>query len=202
MKTPSDFPRFTITGVRTVAETGDFQFSGSFSRIDGVAKGVASLLTPSDSWVDGRLSQLDAVTKSGIFAATSHEPLLDAGMTLLFVEGRWSRSVKMILDPRRRWERMRFQSADMGLYQQKQGSMGAAAHRTTASEGTPSGIVPKGWDHAHCGICDRKIVAASGYEQFGFTDGSDDWFCEDCFLAFVEPQDFSFMDIHGRPWAN
>jgi len=202
VKTLEDFPHFVIAEVQEVRETGEVRLLGSFDEERGVETGVASLLGLPNFWIDGTLREFNTATKNGLFVVSSPGSPLKVGTTVLFVEGYWHRCVKMILDPHRRWERMLFQPKDMALYRQRGGMVGTPASRLSASMGKPDEIVPGGWDHEHCEICQGKVTAYPGSQHFGFTDGSGLWFCEGCYKTFVQPKDFSFMDIHGRRWPS
>ena len=51
-------------------------------------------------------------------------------------------------------------------------------------------LVPAGWGHEHCELCNEHIDAG----MFGECDPGGRWMCEKCYQRYVTPCDLAFVD--------
>jgi hypothetical protein len=54
---------------------------------------------------------------------------------------------------------------------------------------TPECIVPAGWDHEHCELCNGHIDAG----DVGYIDLGEHWVCKVCYTKYVLTNDLSFL---------
>jgi hypothetical protein len=123
--------------------------------------------------------------------------------------------VGMVLDPNWGWERKQFQGTDAVAedYEAKDVSIvggrevrvwtkleptgestGQSRHYPAPDQTLPvrSGtrLVPAGWGHEHCELCNAHIDAG----MFGYCDPGERWMCEKCYQRYVTPHDLAFVD--------
>ena len=60
----------------------------------------------------------------------------------------------------------------------------------TSTAGNKVRLVPSGWDHEHCELCDTHIKVG----DYGFVDSGEHWVCEGCYAKYVTTHDLSFLD--------
>jgi hypothetical protein len=64
------------------------------------------------------------------------------------------------------------------------------ANNQTSSPGFGTRLVPLGWDHEHCELCNTHIDAG----DFGYCDSDENWLCEKCYERYVVQRDLAFVD--------
>ena len=51
-------------------------------------------------------------------------------------------------------------------------------------------LIPSGWDHEHCELCNSHI----DIDMVGFCDPDDRGVCENCYSRYVLRHDLAFVD--------
>ncbi|MGD0251500.1 MAG: hypothetical protein ABSC01_02255 [Verrucomicrobiota bacterium] len=190
-----DLPHFQIKKILPVPDGhGDLRLWGTFNHLSGVREGRSWLYIPPPSII-GDLSELNRETKTAVFVGSfgNHTPKVEMGMVIPWIDGYWnSNLIERILDANKKWIRTKFEPSDaMAFIQNGVRGWGKATH--PIPEGSKSlGIVPNGWDHEHCEICNRGIK--KGGIEFGYVGDENLWLCPDCYEKYGANQDLSFMD--------
>lgn len=127
-------------------------------------------------------------------------PSLAVGATFPLITSYWNAHVyAAILDEGRRWSKQIFKPTaafesnanDGGVERSTPTMSGKRRIFPNRTEGDPGvRIVPKGWDHEHCEICNDHIDEAN---PVAFVDQTNIWLCERCYEAFVERHDIAFV---------
>jgi hypothetical protein len=138
------------------------------------------------------------------------------GQALFYLSPRWQAfNVWMVLDPSWGWKRTLFEGIDavaeeyaapdvsivdgreVKIWTKLERADGAGRQSRYYPEDNQIGppdpntrVVPGGWDHEHCALCNEHIEAG----QFGFRDPGERWMCEKCYQRYVVPRDLSFVD--------
>jgi hypothetical protein len=148
------------------------------------------------------------------FEATKEPDIV--GHSLAYLSPYWQAyNVWMVLDPDWGWEKKTFlgmdaiaedfQSKDISIVEGREVKIwtklspanvqrGESRHYpATDQTSTPESkvrLVPSGWDHEHCELCNSHIdIGMSGY-----CDPDDRWMCENCYTRYVVPRDLAFVD--------
>jgi hypothetical protein len=182
-KTLEDFPKFVVTEVRrgATSETGytSFELEGGFdilpSSFDHVIEGTGPrwfrLLFGERGYLSPMLKSFDKETRTAILTCQEKEEPRVVGLKLAYLSSYWQAfDVWMVLDPNWGWERKQFQGTD------------------AVRPGTR--LVPSGWGHEHCELCNEHIDAG----MFGYCDPGERWMCEKCYERYVVPRDLTFVD--------
>jgi hypothetical protein len=143
-------------------------------------------------------------------------PNIAPGQGLAYLSSYWQGyHVGMVLDPNWGWERTQFRGTDAIAedYEAKDVSIvggrevkvwtklepageatGQSRHYPAPDQSLPvrSGtrLVPAGWGHEHCELCNEHIDAG----MFGYRDLGECWVCEKCYQRYVTPHDLAFVD--------
>jgi hypothetical protein len=144
------------------------------------------------------------------------EPNIAPGQGLAYLSSYWQGyHVGMVLDPNWGWERMQFRGTDAIAedYEAKDLSIvggrevkvwtkleptgeatGQSRHYPAPDQSLPvrSGtrLIPAGWGHEHCELCNEHIDAG----MLGECDPGGRWMCEKCYQRYVTPHDLAFVD--------
>lgn len=190
-----DLPHFQIKKILPVSDGhGDLRLIGIFNHLSGVRENRSWLYAPPPSII-GDLVELVPEQKSAAFIASIWDstPKIEVGMIFLWIDGNWnSNLIERILDTNKKWVRTKFEPSDaIAFTQNDMRGWGKATH--PIPEGSKSlGIIPNGWDHEHCEICNRGIGAKG--TEFGYVGDENFWLCPDCYEKYGANQDLSFMD--------
>ncbi|MFZ0481066.1 MAG: hypothetical protein WAL71_18145 [Terriglobales bacterium] len=162
------------------------------------------------------LKSFDKEIGTAILTCEEKEEPRVVGLELAYLSSYWSGfEVWMVLDPNWGWERKQFQGTDAVAedYQAKDVSIiedrevrvwtkleptgegrGQSRHYPATDQSLPvrSGtrLVPSGWGHEHCSLCNEHIDAG----MFGYCDPDDRWMCEKCYERYVTLRDLAFVD--------
>ncbi len=183
--TPADLPRFVVVALHQGRCTGQFDPSPWVGEnwIAGLHLGGARFL-----W--GRFSDIDLAARTSSFTPEHPSELsaLRPKEPYPFMDGYWGACAELVLDEARCWRRTVFQPTDMILYP----GPGGTSMGTQSSPESPQGgqVVPGGWDHEHCEICNKKI--GHGGEREGYFSLPDAWVCQECYNNFVVPRSLAF----------
>ncbi|MGC1273056.1 MAG: hypothetical protein WBC44_05070 [Planctomycetaceae bacterium] len=101
----------------------------------------------------------------------------------------WDLQLDFLADLSPNWREEMFRPADAVEFQTDAGRISRRADAGLVGAGR---IVPGGWDHEHCALCNTKLSTREGDETVGFTDGKN-WVCRACFHQYVQPR-FTSMD--------
>lgn len=155
-------------------------------------------------------------TKAAVLTFEATEEPDVVGQTLAYLSPYWQAyNVWMVLDPEWGWEKKKFLGMDAIAeeFQSKDASMiegrevrvwtklspanvqrGHSRHYPatdqTSTPGSNVRLVPSGWDHEHCELCNSHIDMGT----FGHCDSDDRWMCENCYSRYVVPHDLAFVD--------
>jgi hypothetical protein len=148
------------------------------------------------------------------FEATDEPDIV--GQRLAYLSPYWQGfHVWMVLDPNWGWEKKQLQGIDAVAedYESKDvsivggrevrvwtkleptgASSGQSRHYPATDQTLPvrSGtrLVPSGWGHEHCELCNAHIDAGT----FGYCDPGQRWMCEKCYERYVMRRDLAFVD--------
>lgn len=160
------------------------------------------------------VQSFDKDTKVAVltFEATVEPDIV--GKTLAYLSPYWQAyNVWMVLDPDWGWQKKQFLGLDAIAedYESKDTSIvdgrevkiwtklssvrrGASRHYPatdqTSTPGSNVRLIPSGWDHEHCTLCNSHIDIGI----FGYCDSDDRWMCESCYSRYVVPRDLRFVD--------
>jgi hypothetical protein len=168
-------PHFTVIQVST---DNGLSFVGAVTTLSGVGEGYAYLYVD-DSWIEGRLSQLDVHTLSAVFHPSNPDDAARFGVGNSYpcLDGYWGQLARLVFDQSKQWKRTQFEPADS----------------TRFFENGRREVVPGGWDHEHCAICSEKISVAT--QAYGYRDEQDTWVCEHCYQHYVVPRSLAFVEV-------
>jgi hypothetical protein len=162
------------------------------------------------------LKSFDKETKKAILTCDEKDEPGVSGHSLAYLKGSWRpHSIWMVLDTNWGWERKQFRGLDAIAedYEAKdisivdgrevkvwtklepvRDSEGQSRHYPAGDQSSPVGsgrrVVPLGWDHEHCELCNTHIDV----EDFGYCDPDESWLCEKCYERYVVPRNLAFVD--------
>jgi hypothetical protein len=216
-KTLEDFPHFIVASVHRGATTEDgftrFELSGTFER--GIEENVQDwffLLYEKQSSVCVTLQSFDKETNAAILTCDEKDEPQVAGCSLAYLNSYWRpHQIWMVLDKSWGWEKRQFRALDAIAenFEAKDVSIvdgrevrvwtkleplrdsgGEGRYYPPSDENSARWLVPQGWDHEHCEICNAHVDA----ETFGYCDPNDNWLCEKCYERYVVQCDLAFVD--------
>jgi hypothetical protein len=94
-----------------------------------------------------------------------------------------------VLDREHHWKKVRFVPTDSFMWEGPEGGRQWRIVEPGDSERTDGSIVPGGWDHEHCAICNARIEAGGS----AYVNDYDDWLCERCHDRWVAAADLGFV---------
>jgi hypothetical protein len=219
-KTLADFQHFLASvvapGVQDVDGYVRFEYQGKFDRsIPETASNWFYLLFGEREAVCVILQSLDDKL-SAILTCDEKEQPDWVGKPAAYLSARWSPyKVWMVAEPRWKWERKTlealdavaedFESKDISIVDGREVKSwtklqpvrrddGLSRYYPTSDQAAPPNattrIVPGGWDHEHCELCNEHIDAG----HVGYCDPSEHWVCEACYARYVVPHDLAFVD--------
>ena len=188
---------------------------GVVANSKNVRTGFAALLVPPDRLVDIDVTEIT----QDLFAFLIRNPV-DAAVIApseqyLFISGWDTRGAEAVVD--RTWQKAVFEPKDaiqvrssgyrartrLGRNPQNRGAPGYAQlaemiariwgriRRRNTPQPKETRIVPGGWDHEHCEICNECICLIHGPD--GYANKDDNWVCPACYEKYVEPMSFDFL---------
>lgn len=188
-------------------------------RFDEMMKGVGVqwfwLLFGERNSLTPMLKSFDRQTKTAILICYEKEEPRLTGLALPYLSPSWQAfHVWMVLDPNWGWERKQFQGIDAisEEYEAEKVSIvdgrevkiwsklepagmdtGQSRHYPAIDQTSPvrSGtrLIPGGWGHEHCELCNKHIDAG----MVGYCDRGEKWMCQDCYDRYVLPRDLAFV---------
>ena len=187
-----DLPHFTISQIEVVSE--QVRLAGRFTTVVGVRNGRSWLLMP-DHFIIGDLVHLDTQSKTAIFISPDTVAAqIPQATSLPWLDGYWQAYlVQRIADPDWTWTRIKFAPDDAIQFTQGEVRGWTKIGSTLPPGSKRVGVLPKGWDHEHCEICNGKI-GISG-DSFGYVDSEDCWLCEQCYEKYASRHDVSFTRV-------
>jgi hypothetical protein len=195
----------------------DFEIEGTFDRI--IPKSAVTwfwlLFGERDCLCVQWKSQEDADLSAVLVGCQRNIPEV-VGATLHYLNPYWQAfNIWMVLDSQWGWQRVKleamdavadnFEAKDVSIVDGREvkcwttlkraDNRGHSSRHYPASEegnGSEGGsrLVPGGWDHEHCALCNAHINVG----DFGYRDPDDRWMCEACYEKYVIPRDLSFVD--------
>ncbi len=176
-------PEFAVEEVEGLHVAGTFEMSKWVSDGDGV------MLLVGERLVEGQFDGVD--TQARRARITFNEPAdlaqLCVDARYSFVDVYWGDKAALVLDRSKEWRLVEFQPVDAI---ERVAGDGRILAKATSDDASAS-VVEGGWDHEHCDICYEKIGAA-GLPK-GWTSASDEWLCEVCYEAYLEPRSLGFI---------
>lgn len=185
----TDLPQFTVKTVDK--RTGGLKLQGSFDRLDGVIDGWCCLFSHVETLV-GSLHTIDTQRRTAEFDVFNDDPPgVATGVVYPWIYGYWlGRIVTTVVDSSHAWAPLHFEASDAEGFAQGR-STGRIRLGGKLRDGAVSmGVIPKGWNHEHCEICDTHIDS-----EFPdcYADNEDNWLCAACFHRWAEPHDVGFL---------
>ncbi len=218
-KTLAEFPRFTVASLRKQPPNAegytDFEIEGKFDRI--IQRSAVTwfwLLFGERECLCVQWKSQDDATLAAVLVGCQKDVPEVVGETLYYLSPYWQYfHVWMVLDSQWGWERVRFeasdavaddfQSPDVAIVGgrkvknwtrlERADKQGHSSRHYPAKDDVSesrSRVVPGGWDHEHCELCNTHIDPG----DFGYRDPDDRWMCETCYDKYVTRRDLSFVD--------
>ena len=182
----SDLPQFTTTAVH--GEPGNWVIDGVFNHLSSVREGRSWLYVSREDSLIGDLDSLDHASRRARFTTPDLLPTGMLGLALPWLDGWWQAyHVALMLDNTHKWSRVLFEATDA-----VERHMPAWRELSPARESAPevSGVlVPVGWDHEHCMLCNTHIDPADP----AYVDNEENWLFVRCYKAYAEPHDLGFL---------
>lgn len=217
-KTLEDFPNITVTAVRPGAKSdAGYQWFEMVGNYDPILEKVFERITagtgPQWFWLMygdrgylcPTLKSFDVQTSTATLTCQGNEEPKILGRKLAYVSPAWQAChIWMVHDPKWGWERRRFQAGDAIAedYESEEVTIvnGREVKKWTKLEpagesgGQPVGpgtrLVPGGWDHEHCELCNEHIESG----EIGYCDTEGRWICHNCYERYVARHDLAFVD--------
>ena len=206
-KTLADFPKFTVAVVRRgeTSPTGytRFEFEGNFDRtIEKIDPHWFWLLFGEKDSLCATLKSLEKETNAAIITCDERDEPRVVGQALAYLSPYWQAyNVWMVLDPNWRWEKRQFQAVDAIAVDSMSGdgreisgwrklTPADAVGDQTSPPMPESRVIPLGWDHEHCDLCNAHIDPG----DVGYCDLVERWLCEKCYIRYVLEHDLAFVD--------
>ena len=184
--TPDDLPHLTIVDVEPNYSTVQYDPS------PWVGEGwIAGIYLAGHRFIWGRFHDLNETERTCFFHPDQPVELseLEMGSRHAYIDGYWGVRAELVLTGGSRWERTHFEPTDMVRFPANGGGwMGTRSSEEAPRDGD---VVPGGWDHEHCDICQKKI--GSGGEADGYFSAPDAWVCDECYADFVTPRSLAFI---------
>jgi hypothetical protein len=198
-----NLPRFTIVSVDV--KGADAILMGVFDHLQATKLGRAWLYRPDQGSLDGDLTSIDPETRAARIVVDSAglPPECRPGASFPYFYGYFeARTVDMILDPSRRWVRVKYEPTDSIRIVADDGALYGELE---AGGQIPAGFralarIPKGWSKEICEICQEEIGPAG--QPFGYRDPRDvaagynsrgPWLCERDYEQFASRHDLGFL---------
>jgi len=200
MKTLADLPLFTILG-REIKDKR-VVLRGKFNHLETVRQDESWswLYEPPDSFA-GYLRGLERSSLNAFYElAHEHTPstleALHVGNALPWIDRYWNSCLVQKILEDTRWERFEFAASD-AIAQPFDGGDGKTYTQTTRYQGGPllpnQRIVPRGWDHEHCTLCQATISEEPGSRIGHRENEMNQILCQSCFEKYARPHDLSFL---------
>lgn len=185
----ADLPRFTILGVEVPGD--HVRLTGVFNTISGVRSERSWLLLPEYPLI-GDLVDMNQETRTAVFITPLREEAgIPLGTSAPWLDGFWQANVVLrIADPNWVWTRVEFAPTDAAEFMQGDVRSWTQVGNALPEGGRYLGVLPNGWDHEHCEICNGKIGLHG--DSFGYVDTANSWLCEKCHGKYAAPHDISF----------
>lgn len=194
----------------------NFELEGQFDRI--IQRSTVNwfwLLFGERDYLCVQWKSQDDATLAAVLTGCEKDVPDVVGATLYYLSPYWQGfHVWMVLDPQWGWQRAQFEASDavaddfesqdiaiVGGREVKRWTKlervdkkGDSIRHYPANDNVPvsepqSRVVPGGWDHEHCELCNTHIDPG----DFGYCDPDDRWMCEACYEKYVIPRDLSFV---------
>jgi hypothetical protein len=197
----------------------DFKLHGVFDQTEGVREGRCWLLLPERDCLIGDLESLDAAARTATFNTSEKVEPKAKDRTFPYLDGYWQAyHVWMVTEPQWKWREVTFLPSDVNAERlpaddstvggdgqpikewiriRKIGSTSGKERVyevnsqgvSSLSEINAKGVIPSGWDHEHCELCNGHIDAG----DVGYLDLSEHWVCKVCYTKYVSTHDLSFL---------
>ena len=162
------------------------------------------------------VQSLDNETKVAVLTFEATEEPNIIGRSLAYLSPYWQAyNVWMVLDPDWHWEKKKFlgmdaiaeefESKDTSIIEGREVKIwtklspanverGQSRHYPATEQTPTSGsnvrLIPSGWDHEHCELCNSHIDIG----MFGYCDPDGRWMCVNCYSRYVLRRDLAFVD--------
>jgi hypothetical protein len=210
-KTVGEYQRFEIEG------TFDPVLESNFIQIaEGTGVQWFWLLYGKREYITPMLKSFDKQTKIAVLVCDEKEEPRVIGLKLAYLSPYWQAfNVWMVLDPNWGWQRRKFQGVDAVAqdYEADDTSIlegrevrvwtklepvgegrGNSRHYPATDQTLPvhadTRLVPGGWGHEHCGLCNGHIDVGMP----GYCDPEERWICEKCYEQYVAQRNLGFVD--------
>ena len=187
------FPKFTITSIR------DKQDCFGVFNCDLIIEdnNIGYLIGGLNEAYEGRFYDLNRNISRARFVPKDINDLLhlEVNAQYAYFEGYWGAIAELILDSKKKWEKVKFEAKDSAVYKTDgwnvMGKIGQGKPFETQGEGK---VIKGGWDHEHCDICTESI----DINDIGYVSGNEakteKWVCEKCYSDLILPKSLSYID--------
>lgn len=194
-----------------------FELDGQFDR--GIEESLQDwffLLFDRVDFICVTLQSFDMKTNAAVLTCDEKDEPTVIGRSLTYLSSNWRpHKIWMILDTSWGWEKRQFRGLDAMAedFEAKDISIvngrevkfwtklepvraigGQSRYYPSSDQNSPRGsgarLVPLGWDHSHCELCNAQIKL----RDFGYCDRDERWMCEKCYERYVVPRDLAFVD--------
>ena len=200
--TRADLPQFTVASVEEGERDSDglieWRLRGRLNRVDRLRlDGRLFVLLMGKSSLTGDFSQPRGERQETTFTAWDKTRPAVEGQSLACVDAYYKYQVWSVEDGPAAWEEGVFAASD-AIASRFVGTDGqtyrrtrqAGAVRATAIEARadshddegPTWIIPGGWNHEHCAICNAHIDPG---DRYFFHAGYNQYLCAECYLKYV-----------------
>ena len=168
----ADVPQFTVRAVALVDD--EWVLEGDFNHLNTVHEGRSWLYVSRTDSLIGDLERLDPASRCARFNTKDRTALPPWVIwhTFPWLDGYWdARDVALILDSEHTWQPVVFQASD-ALERRVPGwrALRSAVNRVPEADET---LVPGGWDHEHCMLCNAHIDPCTT----AYVEGEGNWLC-------------------------
>jgi hypothetical protein len=193
-----------------------FELNGRFDRsVEESVQNWFYLLFGQQSSLCVTLKSLDKETSAAILTCDEKDEPGVAGHSLAYLSSYWRpHNIWMVLNTSWGWEKKHFRGLDAIAedFEAKDISIvdgrevrfwtklepvrdtgGQSRYYPASDQNSPRGsksrLIPLGWDHEHCDLCNTHIDAG----DFGYCDPDENWLCVNCYEQYVVKRDLAFV---------
>jgi hypothetical protein len=185
----SELPSMHVEAIR---QEGDvLRITGRFDRLDGVREGGCFRLGRGQyAWANLTIADRSACIVTVTNERDPEVARLRVGQRYPWLHDYWQPPlVEAIADEAHVWRKFTFEPSDARYFKQGEAVGWQQLGRRLPSGATDLGVRPGGWDHEHCGLCDRHIDPD---EPIGYTDDDGQFLCFACYMKYGAHHDVSF----------
>jgi hypothetical protein len=167
------------------------RISGRFDRLEGVREGGFFRLSRGKyAWANLKIVDRSACTVLVTVERDRAVAQLRIGERYSWLDDYWQAPlVEAIADETQEWRQFTFEPSDANQFRKGDAIGWQPIGQALPDGASDLGLKPGGWDHEHCGLCDRHIDSK---DPIGYTDDSGHFLCSPCYTRYGAQHDVSF----------